>query len=190
MPTKWSTHLAFGQGGLHYGPKRVFLFLKIMPITLDKKKELVADLDNALKGANSVVFVKFDKLKVSDVNSLRRNLQSQEVGYKVAKKTLLKRSLSSLGVTGELPELPGQVAVAYSKDLLAGAREVFNFQKTHKENVSIVGGIFEGQYKGADEMISIATIPSLQTLRGMFVNLINSPIQRFAVVLDQIASKK
>ena len=161
-----------------------------MPITLDKKKELVAGLDQALKGANSVVFVKFDKLKVADVNSLRRSLQSQEVGYKVAKKTLLKRALSSLGVTGELPELPGQVAVAYSRDLLAGAREVFNFQKGHKENVSIVGGVFEGKYMTEQEMLSIATIPPLQTLRGMFVNLINSPIQQLVVGLDQIRAKK
>jgi ribosomal protein L10 len=42
----------------------------------------------------------------------------------------------------------------------------------------------------AAAMMSIATIPPLQTLRGMFVNLINSPIQRFAVVLDQIALAK
>jgi large subunit ribosomal protein L10 len=161
-----------------------------MPITLDKKKELVASLEKALKGANSVVFVKFDKLKVADVNSLRRTLQGQDVGYQVAKKTLLKRALSTHGVKGDLPEIPGQVAIAYSTDLLAGAREVFDFQKKHKENISIVGGVFEGKYMNASEMMSIATIPPLQTLRGMFVNLINSPIQRFAVVLDQIAQAK
>ncbi|HLP86309.1 MAG TPA: 50S ribosomal protein L10 [Candidatus Paceibacterota bacterium] len=161
-----------------------------MPITLDKKKELVASLEKALKGANSVVFVKFDKLKVADVNSLRRSLQKEEVGYQVAKKTLLKRALSSHGITGDMPEVDGQVAIAYSADLLAGAREVFSFQKNHKENISIVGGVFEGKYMSAEEMISLATIPPLQTLRGMFVNLINSPIQRFAVVLNQIALTK
>jgi ribosomal protein L10 len=42
----------------------------------------------------------------------------------------------------------------------------------------------------AEEMLGVATIPPLQTLRGMFVNLINSPIQRFAVALNQIATKK
>lgn len=161
-----------------------------MPITLDKKKELVASLEKALKGANSVVFVKFDKLKVADVNNLRRALQAQEVGYQVAKKTLLKRALTIHGVTGDLPEIPGQVAIAYGVDLLAPAREVFGFQKGHKENFSIVGGVFEGKYMNASEMMSIATIPPLQTLRGMFVNLINSPIQRFAVVLEQIALAK
>jgi len=161
-----------------------------MPITLDKKKELVASLEGALKGANSVVFVKFDKLKVADVNALRRSLQKEEVGYQVAKKTLLKRALSTHGITGELPEVPGQVAIAYGADLLAPAREVLAFQKGHKENISIVGGVFEGKYMNASEMMSIATIPPLQTLRAMFVNLINSPIQRFAVVLNAIAEKQ
>lgn len=161
-----------------------------MPITLDKKKSLVASLDKALKGANSVVFVKFDKLTVADGNELRRSLQKEEVGYQVAKKTLLKRALSTHSIEGSIPEIPGQVAIAYSTDLLAGAREIFDFQKKHKENISIVGGVFDGKYMNADEMMSIATIPPLQTLRGMFVNLINSPIQRFAVVVNAIAEKR
>jgi large subunit ribosomal protein L10 len=161
-----------------------------MPITLDKKKELVASLEKALKGANSVVFVKFDKLKVADVNSLRRALQKEEVGYQVAKKTLLKRALSTHGITGELPEVGGQVAIAFGADLLSPAREVLAFQKGHKENISIVGGVFEGKYMNAEEMMSIATIPPLQTLRAMFVNLINSPIQKFAVVVNAIAEKQ
>jgi large subunit ribosomal protein L10 len=161
-----------------------------MPITLDKKKELVASLETAIKGANSVVFVKFDKLKVADVNNLRRTLQGENVGYQVAKKTLLKRALTSNGITGDLPEIPGQVAIAYSEDLLASAREVFNFQKKHKDNIGIVGGVFEGKYMNASEMMSIANIPPLQTLRGMFVNLINSPIQRLVIGLDQIAQAK
>jgi len=161
-----------------------------MPITLDKKKELVVSLEKALKGANSVVFVKFDKLQVADVNTLRRSLQAEKVGYQVAKKTLLKRALTTQGVTGELPEIGGQVAIAFGEDLLAPAREVFNFQKKHKDNISIVGGVFEGKYMNASEMMSLANIPPLQVLRGMFVNLINSPIQRFAVVVNAIAEKQ
>ncbi len=161
-----------------------------MPITLDKKKELVAGLEKSLKTAESVVFVKFDKLTVANVNILRRNLQKEDVGYVVAKKTLLKRALGTHGVKGELPEMHGQIAIAYGADLLAPAREVFAFQKTHKDNVTIIGGVFEGKYMNASEMMSIATIPPLQILRGMFVNLINSPIKAFAVVLDQIALAK
>ena len=152
-----------------------------MPITLEKKKELVAGLEGALKDAKSVVFVKFDKLTVADNNALRRSLQTEEFGYVVAKKTLLKRALATFGITGEAPEMPGQIA---------SARGIFGFQKGHKENVAIVGGVFEGRYMSASEMLGIATIPPMQTLRGMFVNIINSPIQRFASVLEQVANTK
>jgi len=161
-----------------------------MAITLDKKKELVAGLEKSLKGSQSVVFVKFDKLTVANVNTLRRSLQNEGAGYVVAKKTLLKRSFGTQSVTGDMPEMPGQIAIAYSDDLLAPARAVHNFAKTHKEHVAIVGGVFEGKYMNASEMLSIATIPPLQTLRGMFVNLINSPIQRIVTVLDQVAQTK
>ncbi len=127
---------------------------------------------------------------VEKVNNLRRRLQKENVGYAVTKKTLLKRALDAQKLEGEIPEIPGQIAIAYGEDLLAPSREIFNFSKENKENIEIVGGVFEGKYMNKSEMLTIATIPPLQTLRGMFVNLINSPIQRFAVVLDQIAKTK
>lgn len=161
-----------------------------MSITLAKKKELVSGLEKSLKGAGSVVFVKFNKLMVADANNLRRKLQGQEVGYTVAKKTLLKRALDAQKIEGKLPEIPGQIAIAYGEDLITPSREVFNFAKEHKDNIEIVGGVFERKYMNASEMMSIATIPPMQTLRAMFVNLINSPIQRFAVALNAIAEKK
>ena len=46
------------------------------------------------------------------------------------------------------------------------------------------------QLNNQNEMIEIASIPPLQVLRGMFVNVINSPIQGFVIALDAIASKK
>ncbi len=161
-----------------------------MAVTKQKKAETTKELDTLLAGANSVVFVNFHGLSVADTTMLRRKLRNEGVGLKVAKKTLLKRSLGVKGVAGELPELSGEVAIAYGADLLAPAREVYAFQKESKDKIAILGGIFDGNYKGKEDMLSIATIPPLQTLRGMFVNLINSPIQRFAVVLDQIAAKK
>lgn len=161
-----------------------------MAITKEKKIEIVKDLESAIKGVKSIVFVNFHKLPVKDTTILRRSLREQGVGYKVAKKTLIKRALGTVKATGDMPELLGEVAIAFGKDELAPAREVYNFQKTHKESIAILGGVFEGRYLGKEEMLSIAQIPPLQTLRGMFVNLINSPIQRLVIALDQIAQKK
>ncbi len=161
-----------------------------MAISKDKKKDIVKTFEELVGGAESIAFVQFSRLAVLDANKLRRSLQAAGVGYKVGKKTLLKRVLEARGYTGTLPELPGEIAIAYGTDPLAPAREVHAFSEAHKGIVSIVGGVFEGGYKNQEEMMAIATIPSMQVLRGMFVNIINSPIQRFAIALNQIAEKK
>jgi len=154
-----------------------------------KKEEMVKDLEKAVTDSGSIVFVNFHGLKVADETMLRRDLRNQGVDYKVSRKTLLKRALAGKA-TGEIPELSGEVAVAYSADQIASAREVYNFQKTHKGALNILGGIFEGKFVDGVKMTEIAMIPNREVLYAQFVNLINSPIQRFAVVLDQIANTK
>ena len=112
------------------------------------------------------------------------------IGFGVIKKTLLNRALAATKIEGNIPELAGEVAIAYGEDLIAPAREVYSFQKKLKDNLSIVGGIFEGRYRSKAEMLGIATIPPLQVLHGQFVNLINSPIQGLVIGLKAIADKK
>ncbi len=161
-----------------------------MALTKQKKGELVNEFRDVVNGAHSIVFVNFKKLPVAETTMLRRSLREEKVGYKVTKKTLLKRALAEKGYEGTLPELDGELAIAYGEDLIAPARGVFAFQKTHKDMVKIVGGIFDGKFMSQEEMTTIATIPSRDTLIAQLLNLINSPIQRMAVVVSKIAEKK
>ena len=161
-----------------------------MALKKEKKVEIAVTLDKALVDAQSVVFIKFDKLKVKDVNELRRSLQKDGIGYYVSKKTLLKRALATKGVTGDMPELAGQIAMAYGTDLLAPAREVYAFAKTHKENISIVGGVFEGRYMDKAEMEKVATIPSREVLLSQIAYLLKSPMQRLAIAVSAVAGTK
>lgn len=161
-----------------------------MAISKDKKKEIVQDVSDALSGAESMVFVNFHGLDATATNELRKQLRDEDVKYRVAKKTLVQRALADANIPGEQPVFEGELALAYGSDMLAPAREVHEFAKKHKEQISILGGIFEGVYKTKEEMITIASIPSMHTLRAQFVNIINSPIQGFASALHQIAEKK
>ncbi|MBX4198908.1 50S ribosomal protein L10 [Candidatus Parcubacteria bacterium] len=161
-----------------------------MAITKQKKVEIVDKLTKALKDAKALVFVNFHGLKVSDATALRRALKSEGVSYQVTKKTLTKRVLDAQMYEGASPELPGELAMAWGEDLVAPARGVYAFAKKFPEALSILGGVFEGRYMSKAEMEGIATIPETPVLRGMFVNIINSPIQRFAIALNEVAKKK
>jgi large subunit ribosomal protein L10 len=158
-------------------------------ITKAKKADILTKLEAIKKEAQSIVFVNFKGVSVADTSAMRKKLREEGVGYFVAKKTLIKRAFGDT-YQGEMPTLEGEIAVAYSVDAIAPAQNVKDFAKKHKEAIAIAGGVFEGAYKNKIEMTEIASIPSMQVLRGMFAQLINSPRQRFAVVLNKVAETK
>ncbi len=161
-----------------------------MSINKEKKGEILSKLKKIVKDSSSIVFVNFHSLPITESTQMRRALRSKGVGYTVAKKTLTKKALAEGGFTGTMPEMPGELGIAYSEDQLASAQGVYEFQKKLDKKVSIVGGVFEGKFQTQGEMTVIAQIPGLKTLQAQFVNLINSPIQRFVLALNEIAKAK
>jgi large subunit ribosomal protein L10 len=163
-----------------------------MAIRKEKKSEILAKLEGALAEATSAAFVGFTKLTVADASALRRELKEAGVKYYVAKKTLMKRAMESQGYAGTLPELPGEVALAWTsgEDTTAPARGIHEYGKKVKGALQLLGGIFEKAFTGAPEMVAIATIPPTPVLRGMFVNVINSPIQGLVIALDKVREQK
>jgi len=162
---------------------------KSMAITRQKKEEVVAKVADIAAKSSTIVFAKFKGFPVNEQNEMRKALRSQDVGYTVAKKSLVRRAFEAAKYTGTMPELEGEIAIAYSKDELAPARELAVFTKKFPELLAFAGGVFGGKYVDATEIKAIAAIPGLDTLRAQFVQLINSPRQRFAVVLNAKAEK-
>jgi large subunit ribosomal protein L10 len=161
-----------------------------MARTKTQKKEILGELGGIISKAKSLVFVNFHGLKVADAFSMRKSLRAKEVGFFIAKKSLLKRALDEQKYKGEIPSLDGEIGLAFGIDPVAPASGVYEFQKKLKDQVTIMGGVFEGEYRDKAGMTAIATIPPMDTLRGMFVNVINSPIQGFVMALNEISKKK
>lgn len=168
-----------------------------MAITRAKKESLLKGASEALSKAVSLVFVSFKGITVSEITQLRDALKKEGVKYTVVKKTLLKKALTEKNYEGVMPELPGEVAFAYlpaqaglteGSDVTLPARSLQAFVKKMQGKLAFLGGVLEGKYLSQAETVSVATIPATPVLRGMFVNVINSPIQRFAIALGEVAN--
>lgn len=160
-----------------------------MAITRQKKEEIVAKVSDIAQSAKTLVFAQFKGLTVAEQNEMRKALRAERVGYVVAKKSLMSRALESAGYEGTMPALEGEISLAYGEDELAPARELAVFVKKFGEHLAFAGGVFGGTFVGKDEITSIASIPGMDALRAQFLQLINSPRQRFAVVLNAKAEK-
>lgn len=164
-----------------------------MAKTKAQKSEVLSKLQKIFTDSKSVAFVTFHKLTVKHAQELRRKLREVGTGYFVAKKTLIRKSLEVQKPAGQLPDLQGEVAVAYlekGNDMTAPAREVFGLGKKLEKAVRLIGGIFEGKFISEKEILALAAIPSRQTLYAQFVNLVNSPLKRLAVAIGEISKKK
>ena len=166
-----------------------------MAKTKEQKSEIISKLEKAFKNASSAVLVHFTKISVAEESAMRRNFRTDGISYTVAKKTLIRRALDKMGLEHKDMPLEGEVAIAYDSqkagDPTVAARRVLVFIKQFgAEKLSILGGIFEGRIVGQEEMREIATIPSLHALRGMFVNVISSPMRGLVVALSAIGETK
>lgn len=175
-----------------------------MAKTKEQKGAIIDKLEKALKNASSAVLVHFTKITVAEESAMRRQFRADGVSYTVAKKTLIRRALDKLGLEHKDIPLGGEVAIAYlpARSAQAGdstpagdpttpARLVWKSAKQFGgEKLFILGGIFEGKFVSATAMSEIATIPPLQTLRGMFVNVISSPMRGLAIALQAVADKR
>lgn len=163
-----------------------------MAKTKQQKQEILQRLSEALKKENSSVLVHFKGVSVAEESAMRRSLREQGLAYFVAKKTLIKRVLADNGFNA--PELDGEVAVIYnttSEDTTAPARLAHEYgTKFGSERFTLLAGIFESKIQDKVGITEIATIPSMDVLRGMFANVINSPIQRVAIALAEVAKTK
>src|SRR3989344_6105794 len=154
-----------------------------MEIKRSKKEEIVEKVRGIADKAKTLVFANFKGLTVAQQSEMRKALHAQGIGYVVAKKTLLRRAVDGM------PEIEGEVALIHGSDELAPARELAPFVKKFAGNLGFAGGMFGGKFVSKAEIASIAAIPGIETLRAQFVQLINSPLQRFAVVLHAKAEK-
>ncbi|MCY4577186.1 MAG: 50S ribosomal protein L10 [Candidatus Kaiserbacteria bacterium] len=161
-----------------------------MAISRTKKEAVIEQLRSIFADAKTIVFVQFDKVTSEEANTLRGVCVDEEVGYLVAKKTLIRKAFDDSSLAGVLPAMEGEIALAYGDDMLAPARVMGEQSKALDERLTIVGGVFENALVSQEEMRSIAAIPPLETLYAQFLMVIRAPVQGLASVLGQIADTK
>ena len=161
-----------------------------MALSREKKIEVLSKLQKIVKDSMSLVLINFHSLPVMESNLIRKTLREKGIGYTIAKKTLTKKALAEGNISGTMPDFPGELGIVYGIDSIEPSREIYNFQNKFEKKIQIVGGVFEGKFMTKEEMLVIALIPTLKTLQAQFVNLINSPIQRFVLSLNEIAKQR
>jgi large subunit ribosomal protein L10 len=155
-----------------------------MSITRQQKEETIKNLSDKFSKAKSIVFLGFQGLTVKEDKELRSKLRSENIDYKVSRKTLIRRSLKEIKIEGvDDISLDGPVGTAIGyEDEIAPARLANEFAKTNKK-LQLLGGFISNKYASAKEIKALALLPGKVQLRAQLVGTINAPISGFVNVL-------
>lgn len=155
-------------------------------LTQTQKREAVTSLKDKFARAKSVIVADYRGLDVASVNVLRSRVRSEGQGdfeYHVVKNTLLRRAAEGSDVEALTDHFQGPTAIALSYgDPVALAKMLVDYAKEH-EAFELRAGLLEGRAIGTGEIATLATLPSLDELRGKIVGLLQAPAQKIAAVL-------
>ena len=155
-----------------------------------QKEEIVNKLAEELKDAKLILLADYRGITVEDVTKLRKEVRETNAEYKVIKNNIVKRALDANGESGLDDLLEGPTAIITSKeDYLAPAKAIYNFTKDH-DFYKIKGGIIEGKVMTAEEIITLAKLPSRQELLAKLAGSLLGNITKLAVALDAVKAQK
>ncbi|QZP09341.1 50S ribosomal protein L10 [Caenibius sp. WL] len=153
-----------------------------------QKADSVAQLNAVFNEVGVVVVTRNLGLSVAQSTDLRAKMRDVGASYKVAKNRLAKLALKETQYEGLEEYLSGPTAIAYSVDPVAAAKAAVDFAKTN-DKLEIVGGSMGGQLLDQAGIKALASMPSLDELRGTLVGLINAPATKIARVVNEPAAK-
>ena len=157
---------------------------------LNQKKEEVSKLAAQMKEAKLILLVDYRGINVTDVTELRTDLRKVNSKYAVIKNNITRRALAECGLEGLDEQLEGPTAVIMSdEDYLEPSKIIYNFSKNN-DYYKIKGGVIEGKVMSAEEIITLAKLPSRETLLSMLAGALLGNISKVAVALDQVRIQK
>ena len=157
---------------------------------LNQKKEEVSKLAEQMKEAKLILLTDYRGINVTDDTTLRRDLRNAGAKYTIIKNNITKRALAECGIEGLEEKLEGPTAVVMSsEDYLEPSKVIYKFSKDN-EYYTIKGGVIDGKVMTPEEIITLAKLPSRETLLSMLAGALLGNISKVAVALDQVRMQK
>ena len=157
---------------------------------LKQKEQEVKELAEKMKSSSLILFTDYRGINVADVTELRKKLREANGSYSVIKNNITRRALAENGITELDEELTGPTAVIMAEEsYLDSLKAIYNFAKEN-DFYKIKAGILDGKVVTAEELTTLAKLPSREELIAKLAGCLLGNISKLASALDQVAKQK
>jgi len=149
----------------------------------EEKKEAIDALHEKFARAKTAVITGYSGINVEQITELRSKLRKAQVEYRVVKNTLARKAAEGTSLEPLKDHFTGPVGIALGyDDVVAPAKVLYDFNKTQAK-LELRIGVLDGKLLKPADIKALAILPSLNTLRGKIVGLLQAPASRIVGVL-------
>jgi large subunit ribosomal protein L10 len=148
-----------------------------------EKAQTIEALKAEFTGHTLVVVAHYNGLTVSELTDLRRQMRKADASIQVTKNRLARIAIRDTDHANLDGLFRGPTAIALSRDPVAAAKVATAYAKENEKFV-VLGGSLGGQLLDVDGVKALATLPSIDALRGKLLGLILAPATRIAGILQ------
>jgi len=157
---------------------------------LQQKEKFVDELAEKLKNSACGVLADYKGINVTDDTKLRKAMREAGVDYFVVKNSLLSRAFEKAGLSELNSHCVGETAIALSaEDIVIAPKLVYSQVEASKGKYSIKAGFIEGKAVDTATITEYAQLPSKEVLVAKLLFMLQSPVQRLAIAINEIAKK-
>jgi len=153
-----------------------------------QKEALVAEMNDVFTNAGVVVVAQYSGLTVAEMTEMRVKMREAGASFKVTKNRLARLALEGTDYSSLSDKLKGPIGIAYSDDPVVAPKVVTAYAKAN-DKLIVLGGAMGETELDADGVKSLASLPSLDELRGKLVGLLQAPATKVAGVVQAPASQ-
>jgi len=128
-----------------------------MALNLEGKKAIVAQVQDAAKGALSAVVADSRGVNVSDITTLRKEARDAGVWMKVVRNTLAKRAVEGSEFECISESLVGPSLIAFSADHPGAAARIFTDFAKKNDKFELKCAAFEGNVVDVEMLAKLPT---------------------------------
>ena len=161
-----------------------------MALTLEEKKEIVADINQLANDSSSLVIADARGLNVSEANALRSEGYKANVSFRVVKNTLVRLSLKGTSYEDiDDDYITGPTMLAFSYEEPGAAAKILKSFAKKNENLNIKGVSIDGKHFTGSEINKLATLPTFIEAIAKFAGLLKAPLGKIASLMNEVPSK-
>ena len=155
----------------------------------EEKQQLISEMKDVFNKAALVVVALNKGITMAETTELRNNVRADGANYRVTKNRLTKLALAGTPCEAISDLMVGPTALAYSEDPISAAKAVVKLAKNN-DRFEVVGGVMNGEKIDVKMVESLASLPSLDELRGKLIGLLQAPAGQLARVTKAYSEKE